>query len=175
MTDKKTSIIYTALELFANEGYNNTSTSKIAKQAGVSEGLIFRHFQNKQGLLDAIMQMTYERILKIYAPILDEVNPLHVIEKAIELPLEVDHSEKDFWRLLYKLKWERNYDHTFKMTPFLEKLIWAFRELKTESPEKEAQMLGQLLEHIFISMLRDDMVYTKEYKDFIFNKYSYLK
>ena len=41
MTDKKEKILNAALELFANDGYNVTSTSKIAKTAGVSEGLIF--------------------------------------------------------------------------------------------------------------------------------------
>ncbi|MFT5243346.1 MAG: AcrR family transcriptional regulator, partial [Psychroserpens sp.] len=43
MTDKKEQILKSALELFANEGVNATSTNKIAKYAAVSEGLIFRH------------------------------------------------------------------------------------------------------------------------------------
>lgn len=56
MTDKQEKILRaTALDLFANTGYNAASTSKIAQKASVSEGLIFRHCQNKKGLLDALV------------------------------------------------------------------------------------------------------------------------
>ncbi|MFT4756836.1 MAG: AcrR family transcriptional regulator, partial [Vicingaceae bacterium] len=57
MTSKKDLILETALKLFAQNGFSATSTSKIAKAAGVSEGLIFRHFENKEGLLHAILEM----------------------------------------------------------------------------------------------------------------------
>ncbi|MEJ6750428.1 MAG: helix-turn-helix domain-containing protein, partial [Bacteroidia bacterium] len=45
MTDKQVAILQTALELFSNKGFYAVSTNLIAKEAGVSEGLIFRHFQ----------------------------------------------------------------------------------------------------------------------------------
>ena len=45
MTEKQESILQAALKLFATEGYASTSTNKVAKVAGVSEGLIFHHFK----------------------------------------------------------------------------------------------------------------------------------
>ena len=69
MTSKKENILNAALELFALEGYYATSTSAIAKKAGVSEGLIFRHFKNKEGLLEAIFQMGEEQVKVIFADI----------------------------------------------------------------------------------------------------------
>ena len=45
MTEKESSIINSAISLFAQEGYDGTSTLSIAKKAGVSEGLIFKHFK----------------------------------------------------------------------------------------------------------------------------------
>ena len=47
MTEKELNIIDSAINLFAQTGYDGTSTSIIAKEAGVSEGLIFKHFKNK--------------------------------------------------------------------------------------------------------------------------------
>ncbi len=47
----KAHISRVAMELFADHGYSATSTRKIAKVAGVSEGLIFHHFGTKLGLL----------------------------------------------------------------------------------------------------------------------------
>jgi AcrR family transcriptional regulator len=45
-----------ALELFAVQGFDSTSTKQIAAAAGVAEGLIFHHFKNKLNLLAAIFE-----------------------------------------------------------------------------------------------------------------------
>lgn len=44
-------ILETALRLFVERGFSGTSTRRIAKEAGVSEGLIFHHFPRKRDLL----------------------------------------------------------------------------------------------------------------------------
>ncbi len=49
MTEKKKKIITAALDMFSENGFKGTATSQIAKKARVSEGLIFRHFKNKEG------------------------------------------------------------------------------------------------------------------------------
>lgn len=54
-TKKKQNILEAAVELFAQKGYANTSTSEIAKRAGVAEGTIFRHYGTKEKLLLAIL------------------------------------------------------------------------------------------------------------------------
>lgn len=54
MTDKQISIISAAIEIFAEKGYSATTTSVIAKKAGVGEGTIFHHYKTKKDLLLAI-------------------------------------------------------------------------------------------------------------------------
>ena len=49
-------ILDAALLLFAEHGFAATSTRRIARDAGVSEGLIFHHFPTKQQLLLGIVQ-----------------------------------------------------------------------------------------------------------------------
>ena len=44
-------IAQVAMALFAEHGFTATSTRKVAIAAGVSEGLIFHHFESKMGLL----------------------------------------------------------------------------------------------------------------------------
>ncbi len=41
----------TALELFAERGYEATATAQVAERAGVSEMTLFRHFSTKEALL----------------------------------------------------------------------------------------------------------------------------
>jgi len=47
-------ILRVSKSLFANRGYEHTSTSAIARQAGTSESQLMKHFGNKAGLLEAI-------------------------------------------------------------------------------------------------------------------------
>ncbi|MEL6721105.1 MAG: helix-turn-helix domain-containing protein [Bacteroidota bacterium] len=117
MLNRKDKTLSTALELFANQGYNATSTSKIAKEAGVSEGLIFRHFKNKKGLLDALNKIAEERAGEVFMPILMETAPKEVIRKVIQFPFNgtIKEEEYNFWRLQYKLKWEPEYYNPQKM------------------------------------------------------------
>lgn len=47
----RTSLRETALYLFAEQGYDRTTTAQIARQADVSEMTLFRHFASKEALL----------------------------------------------------------------------------------------------------------------------------
>lgn len=55
MTSKQQKILQVSIKLFAQKGYAATSTSEIAKEAGVAEGTIFKHFQTKENLLLSVM------------------------------------------------------------------------------------------------------------------------
>ncbi|WP_204179946.1 MULTISPECIES: TetR/AcrR family transcriptional regulator [unclassified Staphylococcus] len=53
LTEKQRSVIESALVLFSEKGYSQTSTSDIAKRAGVAEGTVYKQFKNKEALLYA--------------------------------------------------------------------------------------------------------------------------
>ena len=53
---RREQILETALRLFAERGFDATSTRQIAKEAGIAEGLIFHYFSTKASLLTAILQ-----------------------------------------------------------------------------------------------------------------------
>ncbi len=55
MTDKQVRIIQAAVEIFSQKGYAASSTSEIARKAGVAEGTIFRHYKTKKDLLLSIV------------------------------------------------------------------------------------------------------------------------
>lgn len=54
-TIKQKQIIAAAIKMFVQKGYANTSTSEIAKEAGVAEVTIFRNYGSKENLLFAIV------------------------------------------------------------------------------------------------------------------------
>lgn len=171
MTNKKEKILSTALELFAEEGYNAVSTSKIANEAGVSEGLIFRHFENKKGLLDALVADAETRLNEVFAHVIFETDPRQVVRKVIQLPFSVDEADHAYWKLQFKLKWEQEYNNPNKVKPLIDKLTWAFTELGAEAPEHEAVILNLLLDAISVAILRDGLDQT-HLESFLLKKYN---
>lgn len=172
MTDKKESILHSALELFATEGYNAVSTSRIAKKAGVSEGLIFRHFENKKGLLTAIMKDAEARLGLLFGPIIFEEDPKEVLRKTIALPFsQVDESQLNYWRLQFKLKWIPEFNNPEKLKPIIDKLTWAFTELEYEDPQREAYFLNQIVDSISLVALRDGRSTQEGFQELLWSKY----
>ncbi|MBO0356057.1 TetR/AcrR family transcriptional regulator [Muricauda ruestringensis] len=60
--NNKEKIIQAALELFASNGYAETSIDKIAKRANVSKGLTYTHFKNKEDLLVVTIENTITKM-----------------------------------------------------------------------------------------------------------------
>jgi AcrR family transcriptional regulator len=58
-------LIAAAASLFADKGFNGTTTKEIAKAAGVSEALVFKHFPTKRALYAAILaeKVTVDELL----------------------------------------------------------------------------------------------------------------
>ncbi len=52
---RRETIVSAAVPLFARKGFAGTTTREIAEAAGISEGLLFKHFANKTALYDAIV------------------------------------------------------------------------------------------------------------------------
>ena len=75
-TAKQQKIVETAIRMFAEKGYANTSTSEIAKAAGVAEATIFRHYGTKENLLlSVIVPFLKESIPILAKEFIDEIKP----------------------------------------------------------------------------------------------------
>ena len=61
--ERKQELLRIAFELFATNGYDNTSIQKIVEAAGVTKGAFFYYFKDKQQVLDTLFEMVLERIL----------------------------------------------------------------------------------------------------------------
>jgi AcrR family transcriptional regulator len=78
-------ILEAAAKVFAAKGYDGSRTREIAKEAGISEALMFRHFPSKEAILMAVVQPFIERFAK---PVF--LNPARrLLEKHADDPVEV--------------------------------------------------------------------------------------
>ena len=62
---KKARIERAALTLFAQHGIDHVTTKAISSAAEVSEGLIYRHFNNKEDLARTLMRAAHDRLTAI--------------------------------------------------------------------------------------------------------------
>jgi AcrR family transcriptional regulator len=53
--DRREQLLTVAMKLFAERGFDGTSTREIAEAAGINEALIFRHFASKEELYSAVV------------------------------------------------------------------------------------------------------------------------
>src|SRR5262245_10453147 len=52
--DRRAAIIRAVRRVFAEKGFDGTTTRELAAAAGVSEALLFKHFPNKEALYSAM-------------------------------------------------------------------------------------------------------------------------
>jgi AcrR family transcriptional regulator len=81
--DRRRQLLGHAKHLFAELGYPHTTTEKIAQAAGVTEPVLYRHFESKKALflevLDEVRQATLHRWHSETAGIADPLHRLHAI------------------------------------------------------------------------------------------------
>lgn len=63
---RKEQLLETAAKLFAVQGYAGATTSQIAKAAGVTEPIIYRHFESKRELFIALIHRTSEQTIRLW-------------------------------------------------------------------------------------------------------------
>lgn len=94
-------LLLAAKELFARNGYEQTSTAAIARRAGTSESQLVRHFGGKRGLLNAIFDRGWSvlnpQIEKRRGKTSDPVAAIHAVLTAV---IEALHRDEDLAFLL---------------------------------------------------------------------------
>jgi TetR/AcrR family fatty acid metabolism transcriptional regulator len=63
LQDRYESILEAASQVFTLTGFEASSIAEIARTANVSEGLIYRYFENKRDLLLQVLRRFFERML----------------------------------------------------------------------------------------------------------------
>ncbi|KRK39109.1 TetR/AcrR family transcriptional regulator [Loigolactobacillus bifermentans] len=56
LSPKQQAVLQACLKLFAEKGFERTSTADIAQEAGVAEGTVYKHFKTKQAILEALLK-----------------------------------------------------------------------------------------------------------------------
>lgn len=83
--DKKNRIIEAGYKLFAEKGYFCTNTAEIAKQAGVSTGIVYGYFHDKRDILLEVLDIYIDNVFQPILTMFDK------IEKPLNLEQLITH------------------------------------------------------------------------------------
>jgi AcrR family transcriptional regulator len=106
--EKREIIKGAALELFANEGFHQTSIAKIARKAAISKGLLYNYFDSKEQLLSELFHDIMQRIIDLLDPNHDEqITPEEAEHFFDEFFKTLVDNPKE-WRLFYQLTMQKD-------------------------------------------------------------------
>ena len=98
---KKQKLLKTAARLFATQGFKSTTTVQIAREAGVTEPLIYYYFKGKDDLFTRIIDTTFsEYFFRIDELEKNPDSPFGHIQKLIELQNDISNEMPDEVQLI---------------------------------------------------------------------------
>jgi AcrR family transcriptional regulator len=96
---RRLQIMETALKLFALEGYGHCSISMLAREAGISKGLMYHYFESKDALLKAIIDHGMDQLMDLFDPNHDGVLSREEFADFIRKVFAAIRSHQEYWIL----------------------------------------------------------------------------
>lgn len=157
---RKELIQTTALELFARQGISHTTIDQIAREAGISKGLLYHYFTSKEALLEEIISATIHRMYEFFDPDHNGILTPGEMTFFIDQQFRMLKQNTDFWKFLFMIlvqpsagKWVRKAQAEIISSPMWEMTIAYFRSQLVEDPELETWLFSSMLDGIYMNYI----------------------
>ncbi|HSU83054.1 MAG TPA: TetR/AcrR family transcriptional regulator [Thermoanaerobaculia bacterium] len=160
-------ILQAGRDLFSEDGYENTTTSAIARRAGTSESQLIKHFGSKEGLLEGIFDRAWQRMAQGVGHVREApLPPLEKLRALTELMIVALESDKQLRTLmLLEGRRIRKHGHMVMMTGGFQQVLKVvdglLRELQETGklrPDLNPQAVRSALIGAFEGLLRDQLL-----------------
>src|SRR5690606_6088010 len=151
-------IIMAAFQLFAEKGYASSSVSQIAKEAGISKGLIYHYFKSKEEVLKGIFDMLVQKGEVIFEQWGGQT-PKEKLRITITESVNMIKTQPQIMRFMASLSLQPDAAQDLKEISDIKReemmAIYqqVFEELGYHDPEAEAYYTGALLDGILLGHL----------------------
>lgn len=178
-TESKENIKKAALTLFSKNGFYNTKVSVIAKEAKISKGLMYNYFENKEKILEEILNdATKQGRVLIQQITASNEAPKDKLKFLVESTFKMMQEDFLYWKLLSMLSFHEDIVkkaevHLRRSREYFisiqEKL---FEEIGSKNPKIDTYLLGAILDGIFIQYVHMGKEYPlNEMKKYIIDKF----
>jgi len=100
--ERREQLLDVGRSLFAEKGFEATSTEEIANRAGVSKPIVYEHFGGKEGLYAVVIDREMQRLLDLFTGALTAGEPRALLEQAALALLTYIEDESDGFRILVR-------------------------------------------------------------------------
>ncbi len=157
--ESRKKILDAAFVLFAQQGFNNTSIAQIAREAGISKGLIYNYFEKKEDLMKAIVLEGFEQGHEFFQEMMKAPAGKERLRLMIEMTFDFLVEKPQFNRLMGQISLQLD------QFPELEQFVKAkyvsllplmtqfLRESGHPQPAAEARLLGALMDGIALQFI----------------------
>ncbi len=138
--DRRRQLLEVAADLFAKHGYRGTTTARLAEAAGITEPILYRHFDNKLDLFVTLIDEVGREVLETWKQALDGVEDPSKRLAILLASNPATHARgKGIYRVIFQAMTEVEADST--VVKPLRKHFGRLHEFITEELE-ELQALG---------------------------------
>ncbi|WP_048000979.1 TetR/AcrR family transcriptional regulator [Lactiplantibacillus herbarum] len=130
---KQQDVLKASLKLFAIQGFDRTTSSEIAAQAGVSEGTVFKQFKTEQGILKALLE-----------PFIEQVIPMAATEFLSEIKLNQFSDFESFLHYVIQDRMTFAVANLQQLKVFLQEIIHNPKVLETLSTKWATMVRGNI-------------------------------
>jgi AcrR family transcriptional regulator len=126
--DARSRILQAALNEFSDKGYHASTIDSIAERAGIAKGTVYRYFNTKEGLFNALKEDTISEFVEhARHDLSQEEDVLQIIESVIKNYLSFFEKNSAFFKVI--IQEQKDFGREFS-EKFINELILALPGLK---------------------------------------------
>lgn len=158
--DRRRQLLEVASELFSQRGYRGTTTAELARAAGITEPILYRHFQNKLDLFVTLIDVVSEEVIAAWRTALADVEDGLVRLRTLLAANPATHERgRKVYRVIFQAMAEHESDptigaalrrHLSRLHAFIRDEVTRFQEQNMVRTDETADALAWLLIEVAI-------------------------
>ena len=159
LTEEQRDMILTcAIEEFGEQGYGRAKITSIARSAGLSAGVIYKYYEDKEALFNACLEHCMDYLEDVYTRLGSTTIGLEDgLERLVELAVIASREHPEYFRLYHQITLTQNSEEAVKLSSRIEgsssKLYVSFLE-----DGVRAGLVREDMDPKFFALLFDDIL-----------------
>ncbi|MBQ1431456.1 MAG: TetR/AcrR family transcriptional regulator [Firmicutes bacterium] len=159
LTEEQRNMILTcAIEEFGEQGYGRAKITSIARSAGLSAGVIYKYYEDKEALFNACLEHCMDYLEDVYTRLGSTTIGLEDgLERLVELAVIASREHPEYFRLYHQITLTQNSEEAVKLSSRIEgsssKLYVSFLE-----DGVRAGLVREDMDPKFFALLFDDIL-----------------
>ena len=159
LTEEQRNMILTcAIEEFGEQGYGRAKITSIARSAGLSAGVIYKYYEDKEALFNACLEHCMDYLEDVYTRLGSTTMGLEDgLERLVELAVIASREHPEYFRLYHQITLTQNSEEAVKLSSRIEgsssKLYVSFLE-----DGVRAGLVREDMDPKFFALLFDDIL-----------------